>query len=88
MFAKYKFSTKLQSAFFLCACITLLVGSIGITGVGRLADALSKTYSEDLIAVSSVGNILSGVTAHNRGGLSLNKRQGTECSRGRYPKTA
>jgi len=67
MFAKYKFSTKLQSAFFLCACITLLVGSIGITGVGRLADALSKTYSEDLIAVSSVGNILSGVTAHNRG---------------------
>lgn len=67
MFAKYKFSTKLQSAFFLCACITLLVGSIGIKGVGRLADALSKTYSEDLIAVSSVGNILSGVTAHNRG---------------------
>ena len=67
MLSKYKFSTKLQGAFFLCACITLFVGSIGIKGVGKLSDALSSTYSKDLIAVSGVGNILSGVTAHNRG---------------------
>lgn len=38
-----KFSTKLLSAFIVCALITLAVGGLGMVGVTRLGNALELT---------------------------------------------
>lgn len=67
LFARFKFSTKLLTAFLLCAFITLSVGLVGMTGTARLTDMLSKIFSQNLVAVSGVAEALGGVASHNRG---------------------
>lgn len=62
-----KFSTKLLSAFILCALITLAVGGLGMTGVTRLASALELTFSNNLVSVGNTNETLTSLTAHNRG---------------------
>lgn len=62
-----KFSTKLLTSFILCAIITLLVGGLGMAGISRLADALAKTFSVNLVAVANTSETLTSLTAHNRG---------------------
>lgn len=61
-----KFSVKLLASFFFCAFITLTVGIVGYIGIGKLADALTKSFSEQLVAASNISEMLSGLTAHNR----------------------
>ncbi|KPB69639.1 methyl-accepting chemotaxis protein [Pseudomonas cannabina] len=61
------FSTKLLSAFIACALITLAVGGLGMVGVTRLADALERTFSNNLVSVSNTNETLTSLTAHNRG---------------------
>ncbi|KPC28284.1 Chemotaxis protein [Pseudomonas syringae pv. cilantro] len=61
------FSTKLLSAFIACALITLAVGGLGMVGVTRLADALERTFSNNLVSVSNTNETLTRLTAHNRG---------------------
>lgn len=62
-----KFSTKLLAAFTFCALITLAVGSLGMVGISRLADALALTFSNNLVSVSNTSETLTSLTAHNRG---------------------
>nr|WP_162885229.1 methyl-accepting chemotaxis protein [Pseudomonas syringae] len=62
-----KFSTKLLSAFIICALITLAVGALGMVGVTRLANALELTFSNNLVSVSNTNEALTSFTAHNRG---------------------
>ncbi|RMP64101.1 Methyl-accepting chemotaxis protein [Pseudomonas syringae pv. berberidis] len=62
-----KFSTKLLSAFIICALITLAVGGLGMTGVTRLASALELTFSNNLVSVGNTSETLTSLTAHNRG---------------------
>jgi methyl-accepting chemotaxis protein len=62
-----KFSTKLLTAFVICALITLAVGGLGMAGINRLATALSLTFSNSLVSVGNVNETLSSLTAHNRG---------------------
>ncbi|ORC50804.1 methyl-accepting chemotaxis protein, partial [Pseudomonas floridensis] len=62
-----KFSTKLLSAFIICALITLAVGGLGMTGVTRLGNALELTFSNNLVSVSNTNETLTSLTAHNRG---------------------
>ncbi|MFH7359993.1 MCP four helix bundle domain-containing protein, partial [Pseudomonas syringae pv. tagetis] len=61
------FSTKLLSAFLVCALITLAVGGLGLVGVTRLANALVLTFSNNLVSVSNTNETLTSLTAHNRG---------------------
>ena len=61
------FSTKLLSAFVLCALITLLIGAGGMLGINKLATALSLTFSNNLVSVAKANETLSGLIAHNRG---------------------
>ena len=62
-----KISTKLLLSFLLCALVTLGVGLLGIKGVVRLANALEKTFSNNLLSVSNTAATLNGLVAHNRG---------------------
>ncbi|WP_413784067.1 MCP four helix bundle domain-containing protein [Pseudomonas amygdali] len=62
-----KFSTKLLSAFIVCALITLTVGGLGMVGVTRLGNALELTFSNNLVSVSNTNETLTSLTAHNRG---------------------
>ncbi|WP_147479237.1 methyl-accepting chemotaxis protein, partial [Pseudomonas savastanoi] len=62
-----KFSTKLLSAFIVCALITLAVGGLGMVGVTRLGNALELTFSNNLVSVSNTNETLTSLTAHNRG---------------------
>ncbi len=62
-----KFSTKLLTAFVICALITLAVGGLGMAGINRLADALSFTFSNSLTSVSNTNETLASLIAHNRG---------------------
>ncbi|MCR8722617.1 MCP four helix bundle domain-containing protein, partial [Pseudomonas syringae] len=62
-----KFSTKLLSAFLICALITLAVGGLGMTGITRLASALELTFSNNLVSVGNTNETLTSLTAHNRG---------------------
>ncbi|WP_440090207.1 methyl-accepting chemotaxis protein [Pseudomonas fragariae (ex Marin et al. 2024)] len=64
---QFKFSTKLLSAFIICALITLAVGGLGMTGVTRLGNALELTFSNNLVSVSNTNETLTSMTAHNRG---------------------
>ncbi|MEE4911093.1 methyl-accepting chemotaxis protein [Pseudomonas alliivorans] len=64
---QFKFSTKLLSAFIICALITLAVGGLGMTGVTRLGNALEQTFSNNLVSVSNTNETLTSMTAHNRG---------------------
>lgn len=62
-----RFSTKLLASFIICAFITLVVGGLGMAGISRLAGALSKTFSENLVAVANTSETLTSLYAHNRG---------------------
>lgn len=62
-----KISTKLLLSFLLCALVTLGVGLLGIKGVVRLSTALEKTFSNNLVSVSTTAATLNGIVAHNRG---------------------
>ncbi|WP_147480333.1 methyl-accepting chemotaxis protein, partial [Pseudomonas coronafaciens] len=62
-----KFSTKLISAFIVCALITLAVGGLGMAGVTRLGNALELTFSNNLVSVGNTNETLTSLTAHNRG---------------------
>ena len=64
---QFKFSTKLLSAFIICALITLAVGGLGMTGVTRLGNALEQTFSNNLVSVGNTNETLTSMTAHNRG---------------------
>ncbi|MBA1228305.1 methyl-accepting chemotaxis protein [Pseudomonas viridiflava] len=64
---QFKFSTKLLSAFIICALITLAVGGLGMTGVTRLGNSLEQTFSNNLVSVSNTNETLTSMTAHNRG---------------------
>nr|WP_249582285.1 methyl-accepting chemotaxis protein [Pseudomonas viridiflava] len=64
---QFKFSTKLLSAFIICALITLAVGGLGMTGVNRLGNALEQTFSNNLVSVGNTNETLTSMTAHNRG---------------------
>ncbi|VVQ08075.1 hypothetical protein PS928_03312 [Pseudomonas fluorescens] len=61
-----KFSTKLLTAFVICALITLAVGGLGMVGISRLATALSLTFSNSLVSVGNTNETLASLTAHNR----------------------
>jgi methyl-accepting chemotaxis protein len=67
LLSRCTFSTKLLTSFILCSIITLAVGGLGMTGINRLADALSKTFSVNLVAVANTSETLTSLTAHNRG---------------------
>ncbi|WP_240326395.1 methyl-accepting chemotaxis protein, partial [Pseudomonas syringae] len=62
-----KFSTKLLSAFIICALITLAVGALGMVGVTRLGNSLELTFSNNLVSVGNTNEALTSFTAHNRG---------------------
>ncbi|RMQ50130.1 Methyl-accepting chemotaxis protein [Pseudomonas cichorii] len=62
-----KFSTKLLTAFIICALITLAVGGLGMVGISRLSDALALTFSNNLVSVGNTNETLTSLTAHNRG---------------------
>ncbi len=62
---QFKFSTKLLSAFIICALITLAVGGLGMTGVTRLGNALEQTFSNNLVSVGNTNETLTSMTAHN-----------------------
>nr|WP_122583157.1 methyl-accepting chemotaxis protein [Pseudomonas viridiflava] len=64
---QFKFSTKLLSAFIICALITLAVGGLGMAGVTRLGNALEQTFSNNLVSVGNTNETLTSMTAHNRG---------------------
>nr|WP_122679183.1 methyl-accepting chemotaxis protein [Pseudomonas viridiflava] len=64
---QFKFSTKLLSAFIICALITLAVGGLGMTGVTRMGNALEQTFSNNLVSVGNTNETLTSMTAHNRG---------------------
>ncbi|ODJ93091.1 chemotaxis protein [Pseudomonas viridiflava] len=64
---QFKFSTKLLSAFIICALITLAVGGLGMAGVTRLGNALEHTFSNNLVSVGNTNETLTSMTAHNRG---------------------
>ncbi len=64
---QFKFSTKLLSAFIICALITLAVGGLGMTGVTRLGNALEQTFSNNLVSVGNTNETLTSMTAHNCG---------------------
>ena len=64
---QFKFSTKLLSAFIICALITLAVGGLGMTGVTRMGNALEQTFSNNLVSVGITNETLTSMTAHNRG---------------------
>nr|WP_122667827.1 methyl-accepting chemotaxis protein [Pseudomonas viridiflava] len=64
---QFKFSTKLLSAFIICALITLAVGGLGMAGVTRLGNALEQTFSNSLVSVGNTNETLTSMTAHNRG---------------------
>ncbi|MCK9812610.1 methyl-accepting chemotaxis protein [Pseudomonas sp. MAFF 302046] len=64
---RFKFSTKLLTAFVLCALITLLIGAGGMLGINKLATALSLTFSNNLVSVANTAETLGSLTAHNRG---------------------
>jgi len=67
MLNHYKFSTKLLTAFVLCALITLAVGGLGMVGISRLAAALSLTFSNSLVSVGDTNKTMASLIAHNRG---------------------
>ncbi len=62
-----KFSTKLLTAFVICALITLAVGGLGMMGISRLATALSLTFSNSLVSEGNINKTLTSLIAHNRG---------------------
>ncbi|MCG6574331.1 methyl-accepting chemotaxis protein [Pseudomonas sp. AF32] len=48
-----KFSTKLLTAFFLCALITLAVGMLGVSGVATLSARLQTVFNNNLVSVAN-----------------------------------
>lgn len=48
-----KLSTKLITAFVLCALITLVVGLLGSRGVSQLSQSLKSVFSNNLVAVAN-----------------------------------
>jgi methyl-accepting chemotaxis protein len=50
-----KLSTKLITAFVLCAFITLVVGLLGSRGIAQLSESLKSVFSNNLVAVAGTG---------------------------------
>jgi methyl-accepting chemotaxis protein len=66
-----KLSTKLITAFGLCAIITLGVGVLGSRGISQLSDSLNSVFSNNLVSVAKVGEAKSNAIAQQRDLYSL-----------------
>ncbi|GAC1035711.1 methyl-accepting chemotaxis protein [Pseudomonas sp. No.117] len=65
-FANASLAVKLLTAFVACACITLVVGFLGVQGVSTLADSLKLTFSNNLVSVSNTNAATTYAVAQNR----------------------
>lgn len=61
-----KLSTKLLSAFALCALITLCVGLLGSRGIVQLADSLNLVFSNNLVSVAKTAEARNNAIAQQR----------------------
>ncbi len=61
-----KLSTKLITAFGLCALITLGVGLLGIRGITQLSDSLKSVFSNNLVSVSKATEAQSKAIAQQK----------------------
>lgn len=66
-----KLSTKLLSAFGLCALITLAVGILGSRGIGQLSESLQLVFSNNLVSVAKTAETRSSTIAQQRDLYSL-----------------
>ena len=61
-----KISTKLITAFTLCAFITLGVGVLGSRGVSDVSDSLKLVFSNNLVSVADTGQAKTNAVGQNR----------------------
>ncbi|TDV64554.1 methyl-accepting chemotaxis protein [Pseudomonas sp. LP_7_YM] len=66
-----KLSTKLITAFGLCALITLAVGLLGARGITQLSESLKSVFSNNLVSVSKTADTKSNAIAQQRDLYSL-----------------
>lgn len=66
-----KLSTKLITAFVLCALITLAVGLLGARGITQLSDSLKSVFTNNLVSVSKTAEAKSNAIAQQRDLYSL-----------------
>lgn len=66
-----KLSTKLITAFVLCALITLAVGLLGSRGITQLSDSLKSVFSNNLLSVAKTAETKSNAIAQQRDLYSL-----------------
>lgn len=61
-----KLSTKLISAFGLCALITLTVGLLGSRGISQLSESLRSVFANNLVSVAKTAEARSNAVAQQR----------------------
>ncbi|BAQ81472.1 methyl-accepting chemotaxis protein [Pseudomonas sp. St29] len=61
-----KLSTRLISAFVVCAIITLGVGLLGRSGIASLKTTINAIVSNNLVSVNNTGNARAGVFAYSK----------------------
>ncbi|MBJ9978393.1 methyl-accepting chemotaxis protein [Pseudomonas sp. S75] len=66
-----RISTKLVTAFAVCAFITLAIGMLGSRGVGQMAQSLSLVFTNNLVSVAKTAETRGDVIAQQRALYSL-----------------
>jgi len=69
-----KLSTKLITAFGMCAFITLGVGALGSQGVSKMSSSLKSVFSNNLVSVANTAETKTKAVGQTRGYVSTLRR--------------